>query len=135
PKNTAVLFTVTGGGGGGASGQNTGQGFLNFVDWKDRKGSENTADTITTRASAAFRALRDARVFVLVPPAIRGLGSTDGFTMELQNTGGLTQEQFNAARDKLLGMANADPKLASVRLTELPDIATLRIDADAQKLA
>jgi multidrug efflux pump len=114
PKNTAVLFTVAGGGGGGASGQNTGQGFLNFVDWKDRKGSENTADTITTRASAAFRALRDARVFVLVPPAIRGLGSTDGFTMELQNTGGLTQEQFNAARDKLLGMANADPKLASV---------------------
>ncbi|MHA0329986.1 efflux RND transporter permease subunit [Sphingomonas melonis] len=135
PKNTSVLFTVAGGGGGGVSGQNTGQGFLNFVDWKDRSGKDNTADAITQRASGAFRGLRDAQVFALVPPAIRGLGSSDGFTMELQNTGGLTQEQFGAARDKLLAMANADPKLASVRLTELPDIATLRIDMDQQKLA
>ena len=134
-KNSSVLFTVAGGGGGGVSGQNTGQGFLNFVDWKDREGKENTADAITGRASAAFRGLRDAQVFALVPPAIRGLGSSDGFTMELQNTGGLTQDQFNAARDKLLALANGDSKLASVRLTELPDIATLRVDMDQQKLA
>ena len=134
-KNSSVLFTVAGGGGGGASGQNTGRGFLNFVDWAERAGKENTADAITGRASAAFRGLRDAQVFALVPPAVRGLGSSDGFTMELQNTGGLTQEQFNAARDKLLAAANADPALASVRLTELPDIATLRVDMDQQKLA
>ncbi len=134
-KNSSVLFTVAGGGGGGVSGQNTGQGFLNFVDWAERKGKENTADAITGRASSAFRGLRDAQVFALVPPAIRGLGSSDGFTMELQNTGGLTQDQFNAARDKLLAAANADPMLASVRLTELPDIATLRVDMDQQKLA
>ncbi|MCU6454779.1 efflux RND transporter permease subunit [Sphingomonas sp. A2-49] len=133
-KNASVLFTVAGGGGGGVSGQNTGQGFLNFVDWSERTGKENTADAITGRASAAFRGLRDAQVFALVPPAIRGLGSSDGFTMELQNTGGLTQDQFNAARDKLLAAANADPELASVRLTELPDIATLRVDMDQQKL-
>jgi len=135
PKNTTVLFTVAGGGGGGTSGQNTGQGFLNFIDWADRKGKENTADAITARASAAFRGLRDAQVFALVPPAVRGLGQSDGFTMELQNAGGLSQEQFNAARDKLLAAANADPMLSSVRLTELPDIATLQVDMDQQKLA
>jgi multidrug efflux pump len=134
-KNASVLFTVAGGGGGGASGQNTGQGFLNFVDWSERKGKENTADAITGRASSAFRGLRDAQVFALVPPAVRGLGQSDGFTMELQNTGGLSQDQFSAARDKLLAMANADPMLASVRLTELPDIATLRVDMDQQKLS
>ncbi|WP_293875343.1 MULTISPECIES: efflux RND transporter permease subunit [unclassified Sphingomonas] len=134
-KNTSVLFTVAGGGGGGVSGQNTGQGFLNFVDWSKRGGKENTADAITGRASAAFRGLRDAQVFALVPPAVRGLGQSDGFTMELQNTGGLTQDQFAAARDKLLAAANADPMLSSVRLTELPDIATLRVDMDQQKLA
>jgi multidrug efflux pump len=134
-KNASVLFTVAGGGGGGASGQNTGQGFLNFVDWEERKGKENTADAITGRASAAFRGLRDAQVFALVPPAVRGLGQSDGFTMELQNTGNLSQAEFNAARDKLLAAANADPMLASVRLTELPDIATLRVDMDQQKLS
>jgi len=133
--NTSVLFSVAGGGGGGVSGQNTGQGFINFTDWSERKGKENGADAITQRASAAFRGLRDAQVFALVPPAVRGLGQSDGFTMELQNTGGLTQDQFNAARDKLLAAANADPTLSSVRLTELPDIATLQVDIDQQKLA
>ena len=134
-NNAAVLFTVAGGGGGAAAGQNTGQGFLNFVDWSERKGKENTADAITERASAAFRGIRDAQVFALVPGSIRGLGQSDGFTMQLQNTGGLTTEQFNAARDKLLAAANADADLRSVRLSELPDIATLQVDIDQQKLA
>ncbi|WP_298092997.1 efflux RND transporter permease subunit [uncultured Sphingomonas sp.] len=134
-KNVRVLFTVAGGGGGGTSGQNTGQGFINFVDWSERKGKENSADAVVGRASAAFRGLRDAQVFALVPPAVRGLGQSDGFTMQLQNSSGMSQEKFAEARDKLLAAANADPDLASVRLTELPDIATLRVDIDQQKLA
>ncbi|WP_210356876.1 multidrug efflux RND transporter permease subunit [Sphingomonas beigongshangi] len=134
-KNTSVIFTVAGGGGGGTSGQNTGQGFLNLTDWADRKGKENTADAITARASAAFRGLRDAQVFALVPPAVRGLGQSDGFTMELQNISGMSQEKFEAVRDQLLAAANADPTLRSVRLTELPDIATLQVNMDNQKLA
>ena len=135
-KNVRVLFTNSGGGGGGgASGQNTGQGFIALADWADRKDKADSATSITQRASAAFRGLRDAQVFSLVPPAIRGLGQSEGFTMELQNTGGMSSEKFAEARDKLLAAANADPELASVRLSELPDIATLQIDLDQQKLA
>src|SRR5205814_153547 len=39
--NVNTLLTVSGGGGGGVSGQNTGQGFVAFKDWADRKGKEN----------------------------------------------------------------------------------------------
>jgi multidrug efflux pump len=133
--NTGTVFTVAGGGGGGASGQNTGQGFLNLADWAERPGAENSADAIVQRASGAFRGFRDAQVFALVPPAIRGLGQSAGFTMELQNASGMSAERFAAARDRLLAMANADPLLASVRLSELPDVATLRVDFDQEKLA
>jgi multidrug efflux pump len=134
-KNVQTLFTVVGGGGGsGAVGQNTGQGFLNFVPWDDRPGKENTADAIVERASSAFRNFRDAQVFALVPGAIRGLGQSSGFTMELQNRSGMTREQFLAARDRLLQEANANPKLASVRLSDLPDVATYKIDVNQQKL-
>ena len=134
-KNLNTMFTVSGGGGGGVSGQNTGQGFLSLTDWADRKGKENSADAITGRASGAFSHLRDAQVFALVPPAIRGLGQSNGFTVELQNTGGLSATQFAAAKDKLLKLATGDPALASVRLTELPDVATLKVDVDQQRLA
>ncbi|MGB7411294.1 MAG: multidrug efflux RND transporter permease subunit [Sphingopyxis granuli] len=132
--NVQSAFLIAGGGGGGASGQNTGQGFVNLVHWDDRPGKENSADAIAQRARKALSGLRDAQVFALVPGAVRGLGDTSGFTMELQNRGGMTHEQFAAARDRLLTMANANSKLQSVRLSDLPDVATLKIDIDTQRL-
>jgi multidrug efflux pump len=134
-KNIQTLFTVAGGGGGGgATGQNTGQGFINFEPWDERPGKANTADAIVQRASSAFRNLRDAQVFALVPGAIRGLGQSSGFTMELQNRSGMSREAFVAARERLLAAANSDPQLTSVRLSDLPDVSTLKIDIDQQKL-
>src|SRR3954468_2802809 len=133
-NNVKTYFTVAGGG-QGAAGQNTGQAFLNLADYAKRKGSQNSADTIVQRASAAFRGLRDAQVFALVPGAIRGLGQSTGFTMEIQNTGGMSEEAFAAARDRLLGLATANPKLTSVRPSELPDVATLKVNVDEERVA
>lgn len=133
-KNIKTFFTVAGGGQGSA-GQNTGQGFMNLADYDKRKGSKNSADAIVQRASGAFRGLRDAQVFALVPGAIRGLGQSTGFTMEMLNTGGMTHEQFAEARDRLLAEASANPKLTSVRLSELPDVASLKINVDQQRVA
>ena len=134
-RNLAVMFSVTGGGGGSASGQNTGQGFINLADWSQRTAQADRADAIVERANGAFRGFRDAQVFVLQPAAIRGLGSSNGFEMQLLNSGNLTRQEFQAARDKLLAAANADPALSSVRLSDLPDVPTLAVDIDNQKLA
>lgn len=132
--NIATILTVAGGG-GGAAGQNTGQGFVNFVDWSDRTGAEDSADAISERAGKAFAGFRDAQVNVLVPPAIRGLGQSNGFTLQLQNTSGMSREDFLAARDKLMAAASSDPALAGVRLGELPDTQTLQVDIDQARLA
>ncbi len=133
--NVRALFLIAGGGGGGASGQNTGQGYINLVHWDQRPGVENTADAIAARLRKALSGLRDAQIFALVPGAVRGLGDSAGFTMELQNRSGMSREDFAAARDRLLAMANADPKLTAVRLSDLPDVATLKIDINSQRLA
>ena len=133
-KNVAQYFTVAGGG-QGLSGQNTGQAFISLADYAHRKGKANSADAIVQRASAAFRGFRDAQVFVLIPPSIRGLGSASGFTMELENTGGMPQTEFAGVRDKLLAAANADPNLSQVRLTQLPDTATLKVNVDQPTIA
>ncbi|WP_338466096.1 efflux RND transporter permease subunit [Novosphingobium sp. ZN18A2] len=133
-KNINILFVLAGGG-RGAGGQNQGLAFMKLVDWDQRPGTGNTAQAIATRTNKALRGLRDAQVFVMVPGAIRGLSSSDGFTMELRNSGGLTRKQFDKARDDLLEAANADPKLTSVRLSDLPDVATLKVDTDTQRLA
>lgn len=132
--NIRTLFLIAGGG-GGAAGQNTGQGFMNLVNWEEREGEENSADAIAGRANKALSAIRDAQVFVLVPGSIRGLGDTSGFSMQLQNRSGLSREDFAAARDQLMAAASANPKLATVRLTDLPDVASLKINIDTQRLS
>ncbi len=133
-KNIAVLFVLAGGG-RGAGGQNQGLAFMKLVPWDERPGKENTAQAIADRATAAFRGLRDARVFVNVPGAVRGLSSSNGFSMELRNTGSLNVETFQKYRDALLDAATNDPRLSGVRLSDLPDLATLKVDIDAQRLA
>ncbi|TCM42156.1 hydrophobe/amphiphile efflux-1 (HAE1) family protein [Novosphingobium sp. ST904] len=131
--NVASMFTLSGGG-QGAAGQNTGQAFVTLVDWEERPGSKNTADAIVQRANGAFRNLRDAQVFTLVPGAIRGLGSSSGFTMEFQNRSGMSRTEFQKARDELLAKATADDRLTNVRLSDLPDVATLKINSNTRAL-
>jgi multidrug efflux pump len=133
-KNVHTFFAVTGGG-GGLSGQNTGQAYVNLAPFDQRSGSKNSAAAVVERASGAFRGLRDAQVFALVPGAIRGLGQSTGFSMQLQNTSGLSRDQFAAARDHLLAAAAGDPILDQVRLSELPDVASLKVNVDQQRLA
>jgi multidrug efflux pump len=133
-KNVHTFFAVTGGG-GGLSGQNTGQAYINLAPFGDRSSSKDSAEAVVERASGAFRGLRDAQVFALIPGAIRGLGQSTGFTMELQNTSGMSRDQFEAARDRLVADASSDPLLEQVRLSELPDVASLKINIDEQRLA
>ncbi|QDM40772.1 multidrug efflux RND transporter permease subunit [Altererythrobacter sp. TH136] len=132
--NISTLFMVAGGGRGGG-GQNQGFGFMRLKHWDERTGEENTAQAIADRTSAAMRGLRDARVFVNVPGAIRGLSSSNGFSMQFTNTGGLPRDRFAASRDALLADANGAGTLEQVRLSDLPDLATLKVDIDAQRLA
>ncbi|MFL6770440.1 MAG: efflux RND transporter permease subunit, partial [Sphingomicrobium sp.] len=133
-KNFRAYFIVAGGG-QGATGQNAGQSFINLTDFSDRQGKQNSADAIVQRARGAFSDYRDAQVFALIPPAIRGLGQAGGFNMQLQNTSGMPQEKFEQARDQLLQMASAEPTLQQVRLSELPDVSTLKVDFNQERIS
>jgi multidrug efflux pump len=132
-KNVGALFTVVGGNQAG-SGQNAGRGFLSLAPWDQRKGRQNSAQAITQRATRNLGVLRDVQFFALNPPAVRGLGQSNGFTMELLNTGSLSRDDFKAARDRILAAAMADPALASVRLSTLEDNPTLEVNEDQAKI-
>jgi len=132
--NISSLQTVAGAGGATAA-QNTGRGFLSLVDWDDRKGEENTAQAIARRATKALSSLRDVDFYATVPPAVRGLGQSTGFTAELLNSGAMPRDKFNKIETQVMADARADPRLANVRLTSHPDQPTLKITTDNEKLA
>ena len=112
------------------SGQNQGIAFLHMKPWKDRPGAANRAPAIAQRAMAAFSKIRDANVFVLVPPAVQSLGNSSGFDMELEDRAGMGHARLTAARDELIGMAAKDPLLAGVRPNGLDDTPQLHVDID-----
>ena len=132
-KNVAAVYTVIGQSQAGA-GQNTGRGFFSMKPWDERKGTENSADSITRRATRALSSMRDVQFNALNPPPVRGLGQSSGFTMELLNTGGLSRQEFKAARDQLLSEARGEPDLAQIRQNALEDVPSLSIDVDQQKV-
>jgi len=133
-KNFRAYFIVAGGG-QGATGQNAGQSFINLSPFEDRHGKDNNADALVQRAKGAFNDYRDAQIFALIPPAIRGLGQSGGFNLQLQNTSGMSLEQFEQARDELLQKASADPDLQQVRLSELPDVSTLKVNVNQERVS
>lgn len=127
--NTEEMFTISGFRFGGA-GQNAGQGFISLKHWSERQGPENHVNAITQRANRALGSLRDVQFFALTPPPIRGLGQSNGFQLELQNTGSLSREEFKARHDELLAAASQDPILAAVRPGGLDDAPTLKVNVD-----
>ncbi len=133
-----AVYTVSGqggGGGGGPTGQNAGRGFMQFKPWDERTTSALSADALTKKATREISGrLRDVEFFALSPPSVRGLGQSNGFTMQLLNSGGLSRAEFKARRDALLQEAQGDPGLAAVRLGSLEDNPTLKVDIDDEKV-
>ena len=134
-KQNFKTYFIVAGGGQGATGQNAGQSFINLAPFEDRKGKENNADALVQRARTAFSDYRDAQIFALIPPAIRGLGQSGGFNMQLQNTSGMSMDKFEEARDRLLQVASSDPTLQQVRLAELPDVSTLKVNMNQERIS
>ncbi len=132
-RNIEALFTVAGFNFAG-NGQNLGQAFLHLTDWKDRPGAQNSAAALAQRATRTLnQEVHDGQVFILVPPAVPGLGSTSGFDMELEDRAGLGHDQLAAAQSQLLAMAARDPILAAVRANNQPDTPQLHLDVDQTK--
>jgi multidrug efflux pump len=130
--NVDTVFDVIGFSFAG-SGQNAGLAFVHLKNWSDRSGSANHAPAIVQRGMKAFSRIRDAQVFALVPPAVRELGNSSGFDVEMEDRGGLGHDGLTQARDQFLGMAARDPVLAGVRPNELDDTPQLHIDIDQEK--
>jgi len=128
----AVLLAV--GSNQAGSGQNVGRGFLALRPWDQRPGSEHSAPVIAQRIARDLgRQMRDVEFYALNPPPVRGLGQSSGFTLELMNTGGLSRDLFEQRMNQLLAEARANPRLAAIRLNNLPNTPTLSVDIDAEK--
>ncbi len=107
--------------------------FVRLKDWSERTGPGQGAASLAGRFTRELSTVRDARVFVMLPPAVRGLGSNAGFTLQLQDLGGVGQEVLQKARDQFITLANQDKRLTGVRASGLSASAQLQVQIDDRK--
>lgn len=92
---------------------NAGTVFVNLKSWDDRKGDGQHATDVMRKITEATADIKEARVLVIAPPAIPGLGSTAGFSFELQQAGGADDvKKFEQVVNEFVGKLNQRPEIA-----------------------
>jgi hydrophobe/amphiphile efflux-1 (HAE1) family protein len=122
-------LTISGMGGD----QGSGNAFIMLKDWSERSGSGHSAADVARTINAAMAGTRDAQVFVMLPPAVRGLGSNAGFDIQLKDLGGLGHEALAVAKQQFLKLARENKLLTQVRSNDLDDTAQFSIGIDDSK--
>ena len=123
------VFTIVGFGSAGG-GQNQGMAFVRLKEFKDRKTEDLKVFALVERATKKFAKIRNARINAVIPPAVRELGNSSGFDLQLKDSGGLGHQALNDARDQLIAAAGQNPMLANVRANGQDDMPQLQIDID-----
>ena len=130
-QDEVMFYNLVRGAGGD---QGSGQGFIRLKDWSERLREDQSAAALSERFSRELgRLVRDANVFVVRPPTVRGLGGSAGVQLFLQDLGGLGPVALADARDRLLEAAGQRPELTRPRTNSLSETPQLSIRIDDHK--
>jgi multidrug efflux pump len=123
--DTALLIT---GSSFTGNGENVGRAFIKLKPWNQRKTKATEFIAWCNRTIAP--SIRDARVFFINLPTIRGLGQFSGFDFFLEDRGGAGREALTAAQSTMIQKATGNPVLTGVRLNTLQDAPRLQLSVD-----
>ncbi|MEX8195206.1 efflux RND transporter permease subunit [Comamonas guangdongensis] len=115
--------------------QSSARGFVRLKPWAERPLASQSSAAVAHRATKDLASIRDARVFVMNPPAVRGLGANAGFNFMLKDVNGMGHQALLAASKQVEEAARKRPELTAVRSTNLEDATELRLDIDDRKAA
>jgi multidrug efflux pump len=112
------------------NGQNAATIFTPLIDWSKRTGEGQSASALLGQAMGRFSQLDSAQAFVIQPPAIRELGNASGFSMKLEDRGGVGRDVLTQARDQMLGLASQSAVIGEIRPEDQPPVPQLDVEID-----
>ena len=117
----------------GANLPNAGTMFVSLEGFEHRKDPHKSAQVIMGQLYARYAELRDARVLVLPPPPVRGLGSVAGFKMMVQDRADAGLDALAGTSFKMMVDGSQTPGLAQVFTTFTTRVPQLFVDVDRVK--
>jgi HAE1 family hydrophobic/amphiphilic exporter-1 len=109
--------------------------FIIFKPWEERKDPKESMLAVLGTLRQRFAAeLPEAFMLVLPPPSIRGLGTTGGFQLQLQDRGGVGLGELQKMVQELQEDGKTQSALASVSSTFRSGVPQLYADIDRVKV-
>ncbi len=91
--------------------------FTPLDPFSERARNGPTLDQIIADLSQRLSVIQEARLIVISPPPVRGLGTAGGFKMMVQDRSGVGLKELEKAAYALIGAANKEPGLTRVYTT------------------
>lgn len=107
--------------------------FLTLKPFEERKGSELSAAAISQKLQMKFAGVEEAFIAVFPPPPVRGLGTTGGFKLQIEDRAGLGYEKLAEVVAQVQQKAMQRPELASVFSNYKINVPQLYADVDRTK--
>ncbi len=113
---------------------NAGTMFVNLQPWDKRKGKGQHAQDIINKIRAATADIKEARIVVIAPPAIPGLGAAAGFTFQLQQRGSTDNaSQFEGVAREFIGRLNQRPEIGMAYTFFSSRTPSYKVDVDREQ--
>ena len=112
---------------------NSGIVFVTLKDFDQRKTKDLSAGAIAQGPNGQFGEIQDATVAVFSPPPVRGLGTTGGFKLQIEDGASLGLEALDAAQKSFMAKARAAPELTGLFSSWQVNTPQLYADIDRTK--
>lgn len=106
--------------------------FVSLKPWEERK---KTAKQLIVQTNMAFRRnISEATAIAFAPPPIEGLGTSAGFTMQLQDRSGNTPQYLNEQARKFIELAKKRPEIGNIFTLYRANVPQKKIVVDYDKV-
>ncbi len=107
--------------------------FVVLDDFQVRAKKGQTIQKLAAELRQKFGAIQEAQALVFIPPPVRGIGSASGFSLRLQDRGGLGSTEFSRVANQLIGALNQTPGLTNAFTTFQTVTPQIFVDVDRTK--
>ena len=109
--------------------------FVQLKPWEERSAPEAHAREVVNALNAAFaQAIPEGRVLAFGPPAIPGLGTGAGFTMQLQDRSGGAPQYLADQTQRFMEAARKRPEIGRIATLYRASVPQVYADIDRSKV-
>ena len=114
-------------------GSNFGAAIATLENWSERSREEHVEQLMANLQRYLFT-IQEGRALAFGPPPITGLGNATGFSMELQDRGGVGLQQLQTFANDLVAAGNASPVVERLNQNFTANVPQLFVDVDRYRV-